>query len=72
MIRSAITVSLVAEARGGPFVFWDDLSAAFKRTAELGFGVRTKPMSGIWNGTSRARLLGKLAYLSAMDAESSS
>ncbi len=37
MIRSAITVSLVNEARGGPFVFWDDLSAAFKRTAELGF-----------------------------------
>ncbi|MEO8270099.1 MAG: sugar phosphate isomerase/epimerase, partial [Aureliella sp.] len=37
MIRSAITVSLVAEARGGPFVFWDDLSAAFERTADLGF-----------------------------------
>ena len=37
MIRSAITVSLVAEARGGPFVFWDDLPAAFERTAELGF-----------------------------------
>ncbi len=37
MIRSAITVSLVNEARGGPFVFWDDLSVAFKRTAELGF-----------------------------------
>lgn len=37
MIRSAITVSLVSEARGGPFVFWDDLSGAFSRTAELGF-----------------------------------
>lgn len=37
MIRSAITVSLVTEARGGPFVFWDDLSAAFRSTAELGF-----------------------------------
>lgn len=37
MIRSAITVSLVAEARGGPFVFWDDLPAAFQQAAELGF-----------------------------------
>ena len=37
MIRSAITVSLVAEARGGPFVFWDDLSAAFQQAADLGF-----------------------------------
>lgn len=37
MIRSAITVSLVAEARGGPFVFWDDLSAAFQHAADLGF-----------------------------------
>ena len=27
MIRSAVTVSLVPEARGGPFVFWDDLPA---------------------------------------------
>ncbi len=37
MIRSAITVSLVAEARGGPFVFWDNLPAACARAAELGF-----------------------------------
>ncbi len=37
MIRSAITVSLVAEARGGPFVYWDDLPAACARAAELGF-----------------------------------
>ncbi len=37
MIKSAITVSLVAEARGGPFVFWDGLAAAFQRSAELGF-----------------------------------
>ncbi len=37
MIRSAITASLVAEARGGPFVFWDGLPAAFARGAELGF-----------------------------------
>jgi sugar phosphate isomerase/epimerase len=37
VIRSSITVSLVPEARGGPFVFWDDLPGACARAAELGF-----------------------------------
>lgn len=37
MFRSAITVSLVEEARGGPFVFWDGLADAFERAAKLGF-----------------------------------
>lgn len=37
MIRSAVTVSLVAEARGGPFVFWDDLPAACRKAKALGF-----------------------------------
>jgi len=37
MIRSAITISLVPEARGGPFVFWDDLAAGCQQAAELGF-----------------------------------
>lgn len=37
MIRSAVTVSLVPEARGGPFVFWDDLSEACRKAADLGF-----------------------------------
>jgi sugar phosphate isomerase/epimerase len=37
MIRSAVTVSLVAEARGGPFVFWDDVGTAARTAAELGF-----------------------------------
>ncbi len=37
MIDSAITVSLVDEARGGPFVFWDGLPSACARSAELGF-----------------------------------
>src|SRR5688500_4197246 len=36
-VRSAITVSLVREAYGGPFVFWDDLPAACATAAELGF-----------------------------------
>ena len=37
MILSAVTVSLVNEARGGPFVFWDDLAAACKKAKDLGF-----------------------------------
>ena len=37
MIQSAITISLVPEARGGPFVFWDDLAAGCAQAAKLGF-----------------------------------
>jgi len=37
VIRSAVTVSLVNEARGGPFVFWDDFEAACGKAAQLGF-----------------------------------
>jgi sugar phosphate isomerase/epimerase len=37
MIRSAVTVSLVPEVRGGPFVFWDDLPAACAQARALGF-----------------------------------
>lgn len=36
-MRSAITVSLVPETRGGPFVFSSGLADAFARAAELGF-----------------------------------
>ena len=36
-MKSAVTVSLVPEARGGPFVFWDDLPAACKSAREIGF-----------------------------------
>lgn len=36
-MKSAVTVSLVPEARGGPFVFWDDLPAAVQIAARLGF-----------------------------------
>jgi sugar phosphate isomerase/epimerase len=36
-MKSAVTVSLVPEARGGPFVFWDDLGAAARKAAALGF-----------------------------------
>ena len=37
MIKSAVTISLVPEARGGPFVFWDDLEAGCRKAAALGF-----------------------------------
>lgn len=37
MIRSAVTVSLVEQARGGPFVYWDDLPAACRQAAQLGY-----------------------------------
>jgi sugar phosphate isomerase/epimerase len=34
---SAITISLVPEAKGGPFVFWDGLERGCERAAALGF-----------------------------------
>ncbi len=34
---SAITVSLVPEAKGGPFVLWDGLEASFAQASSLGF-----------------------------------
>jgi sugar phosphate isomerase/epimerase len=37
MFRSAVTVSLVSESRGGPFVFWDDFPEACRQAAEIGF-----------------------------------
>jgi len=36
-IKSSVTISLVSEARGGPFVFWEDLAAGCRQAAELGF-----------------------------------
>jgi sugar phosphate isomerase/epimerase len=36
-MKSCVTISLVAEARGGPFVFWDDLAAGCGQAARLGF-----------------------------------
>lgn len=36
-IASCVTISLVPEARGGPFVFWDDLPAACRSARALGF-----------------------------------
>lgn len=36
-MQSCITVSLVDEARGGPFVFWDDLATCCAKSENLGF-----------------------------------
>jgi sugar phosphate isomerase/epimerase len=36
-MKSAVTISLVAEAKGGPFVFWDDLAGGCGQASELGF-----------------------------------
>jgi len=36
-ISSCVTVSLVPEARGGPFVFWGDLEGSCARASGLGF-----------------------------------
>lgn len=36
-IQSCVTISLVKEARGGPFVFWDDLTEGCRKAGELGF-----------------------------------
>jgi len=36
-MKSAVTISLVAEAKGGPFVFRDNLAEACARASELGF-----------------------------------
>src|SRR4051794_21735122 len=37
MIRSSITISLVPEAKGGPFVFWGDLPGSCAKATKLGF-----------------------------------
>jgi sugar phosphate isomerase/epimerase len=36
-MKSAVTISLVPEARGGPFVYWDDLAEGCRKAAALGF-----------------------------------
>jgi sugar phosphate isomerase/epimerase len=36
-MHSAVTVSLVPEAKGGPFVFWDDMQHACESAKRLGF-----------------------------------
>ena len=58
MIRSAVTVSLVEEARGGPFVFWDDLAEACRKAQQLGFdAVEIFPPSSEAVDPGRLRIL---------------
>ena len=46
MIRSSVTIALVPEAKGGPFVFWDNLADSCVKAAKLGFdGVEIFPRS---------------------------
>lgn len=37
MISSCVTISLVEQSRGGPFVFWDDLNTGCRAASDLGF-----------------------------------
>jgi sugar phosphate isomerase/epimerase len=57
-IKSGVTVSLVKELRGGPFIFWDDLAAACGKAAELGFDAVE-----IFPATAQALDAGKLRQL---------
>ncbi len=36
-MKPCVTVSLLPEARGGPFIYWDDLASACEKAAKLGF-----------------------------------
>ena len=46
MIKTAVTIALVPQARQGPFVFHGDLAGSVKKAAELGFdGVEIFPPS---------------------------
>ena len=36
-VGAAVTVSLVPEVRGGPFVFWDGIAAACAAAERIGF-----------------------------------
>jgi sugar phosphate isomerase/epimerase len=58
MIRSAVTVSLVKEARGGPFVFWDGLAAACRTAKALGFdGIEVFPPSAAPDALALAEMV---------------
>ena len=58
MIRSAVTVSLVEEARGGPFVFWDDLAEACRKAQHLGFdAVEVFPPTAVAVDPAKLRIL---------------
>jgi len=58
LIRSAVTVSLVEEARGGPFVFHGDLAEACRKARALGYdAVEVFPPSASAVDPARLRIL---------------
>ena len=59
MIRSSVTISLVPEVRGGPFVFWDDLPGACQKAKTLGFDAVEvfPPAADAVDGKELAKLL---------------
>lgn len=36
-VKLSVTVCLIPEAKGGPFIFWDDLPGSIAKAAELGY-----------------------------------
>jgi sugar phosphate isomerase/epimerase len=65
VIRSSVTVTLVEEMRGGPFVFWHDLPAACRKARELGFDAIEvfPPEPDAINGGDLRRLLDEQGLL---------
>jgi sugar phosphate isomerase/epimerase len=58
VIRSAVTFSLVEEARGGPFVYWSDLGDACRKAQKLGFdAIEIFPPSADAVDPARLRIL---------------
>lgn len=59
-MKTAVTISLVPQAKGGPFVFWDGLADGCQRAAALGFdAVEIFPMTA--KAIDRAQLADLLA-----------
>lgn len=52
-IKSGVTISLVAQARGGPFIYWNNLKESCDKAAKLGF-------TGVEIFSPGIELLGKL------------
>ncbi|HUR56907.1 MAG TPA: sugar phosphate isomerase/epimerase family protein [Opitutaceae bacterium] len=68
-MHAAVTISLVPEARGGPFVFWDDLAEGCRRAADAGFDaveVFPRAASSLDAGVLRALLEKHRLRLAAM------
>jgi sugar phosphate isomerase/epimerase len=61
VIRSAVTISLVPEARGGPFVYWDGLERGIRSAAEAGFDAVEifPPGPEVFEGEQVANLLAR-------------